>query len=42
MRVTKSFFKREAIATLLFQIALPVLGLLLMLIIMALRRWLSL
>jgi len=42
MRVTKSFFKREAIFTLLLQVGLPVLGLLLVLIIMVLRRWLSL
>ena len=38
MRPTKSFFKREAIFTLIFQVALPVLGLLFVLIVLMLRR----
>ncbi|HEX8775712.1 MAG TPA: hypothetical protein VF735_19225 [Pyrinomonadaceae bacterium] len=38
MRATKSFFKREAIFTLLFQVAFPVLGLLFLLIMLVLRR----
>jgi ABC-type uncharacterized transport system involved in gliding motility auxiliary subunit len=40
MRDSKSFFKREAIFTMLFQIVLPSLGLLFVLIIY-LWRWLS-
>jgi hypothetical protein len=40
MRLTKSFFKREAIFTMLFEIALPILGGLVVLIIYLLR-WLA-
>jgi ABC-type uncharacterized transport system involved in gliding motility auxiliary subunit len=40
MRLTKSFFKREAIFTVLFEIVIPVLGLLLVLIAY-LWRWAS-
>jgi hypothetical protein len=40
MRLTKSFFKREAIFTMLFEIALPVLSLLVILILY-LVRWLA-
>ena len=40
MRLAKSFFKREAIYTMLFEIALPIMGGLVVLIIY-LWRWLS-
>jgi hypothetical protein len=40
MSDSKSFFKREAVITMLFQIALPALGLLFVLV-MLLGRWLS-
>ncbi|HEX8138802.1 MAG TPA: hypothetical protein VF544_14640 [Pyrinomonadaceae bacterium] len=40
MKHTKSFFKREATATMLFNLALPVAGLLFILIIMC-WRWLA-
>ena len=40
MRTEKSFFKREAVFTVLFQIVLPVLGFLLILCIY-LWRWAS-
>ncbi len=40
MRLTKSFFKREAIFTVLFEIVIPLLGLLLVLIAY-LWRWAS-
>ena len=33
MRLTKSFFKRDAIFTVLFEIAMPILGLLVVLIL---------
>lgn len=40
MRQTKSFFKREAIFTMLFQIVLPILGLFFVLLAY-LWRWAS-
>ncbi len=40
MRLTKSFFKREAIFTMLFEIVFPVLSLLVVLILY-LWRWLT-
>ena len=40
MRLTKSFFKREAIFTMLFEIVIPIMSLILILI-MYLWRWLS-
>ena len=40
MKRTKSFFKREAAATMLFNLALPAVGLLFILIIMC-WRWLA-
>ena len=40
MRVTKSFFKREAIFTMLFEIAMPIVSLFVILMIY-LWRWLS-
>jgi ABC-type uncharacterized transport system involved in gliding motility auxiliary subunit len=40
MRTEKSFFKREAVFTVLFQIVLPLLGLLFVLVIY-LWRWAS-